>query len=339
MDRYLQAIGRTLEQMPGQIAPLDTIYLGGGTPSVLGAKRIGILLEEIFHRFSVKSDAEITIECNPAPDMLPDFQLMHAAGANRLSMGMQSVNNAQLKILGRRHTCADLQSAVTAAQKAGFENLSLDLMLATPGQTKADIDAAVSLCDGMGVTHLSAYLLKIEEGTSFFKNHMEKNCPDEDAQAEIYLYAAQTIEQHGYQQYEISNFAKDGKISRHNFKYWDAQEYLGIGPSAHGFYLGKRYFFPRNLTQFLLAENPWELIQQDGIGGNLEEYLMLRLRLCEGIRWDMLKKRDKQFDLSELQKRAMPMQRAGLLCCDETGIRLTKEGFLLSNTIIGGLLC
>lgn len=337
MERYVEKLLAALERLPFPMEPLETIYFGGGTPSALGAKRLNRILESIHRHISWKPQAEITVECNPALAMEEELRQLREGGANRISMGMQSVSDQQLRVLGRRHTARMTEEGVEAAQRAGFQRISLDLMLATPGQTLEDIHRAVDTCARLGVGHVSAYLLKIEPGTPFAQNHMETQCPDEDGQADFYLEAVEALAAAGFQQYEISNFQRWGQIAQHNWRYWDCQEYLGLGPAAHSFIQGQRRFFPRDLEGFLKASNPWHMLQEDGPGGSLEEYVMLRLRLSEGVRWDQLAQRYPQYDPAPLRRRAgeLPSQ---LIVADQQSIRLTTQGFLVSNTVIGALL-
>lgn len=338
MDAYIEAVLDAFVQVPFDLAPLDTVYFGGGTPSVLGGKRLARLLDGIRSRFGVRPDAEVTVECNPCSALPDTLSRLWDAGVNRLSLGMQSTDDRQLARLGRMHTAVDVRDAVDTAYRVGFSHLSLDLMLATPGQALSDIDRAANFCAEVGAEHLSAYLLKIEPDTRFGREGMGSLCPDEDGQADAYLHAVDTFGQLGYRQYEISNFARDGHIARHNYKYWDCREYLGVGPSAHSFIRGRRRFFPRDLRGFLDAPDKFVLLQDDGPGGDVEEYLMLRLRLSEGVAWRTLASRFPGFDPAPLHQKARPLQKGGLLFCDGDGLRLTPSGFLLSNFVIGELL-
>ncbi len=338
MDAYTEAVLCAFAQAPFDLAPLDTVYFGGGTPSALGGERLARLLDGVRSRFGIRSDAEVTVECNPCSALPDTLSHLWDAGVNRLSLGMQSVDDRQLALLGRMHTSAGVQDAIAAAYRVGFSHLSLDLMLATPGQSLSDIGRAARFCAEAGAEHLSAYLLKIEPDTPFGREGVDSCCPDEDGQADAYLYAVDVFEQLGYRQYEISNFARDGHIARHNYKYWDCREYLGIGPSAHSFIGGRRRYFPRDLRGFLGAPDKFALLREDGPGGDLEEYLMLRLRLSEGVTWEKLAGRFPGFDPAPLREKARPLQKGGLLVCDGAGLHLTPSGFLLSNSVIGELL-
>lgn len=339
MDQYTAAVERELvhwhDRFPGQA---DTLYFGGGTPSLLGPERIARLIAKSASLWGL-SKAEITLEANPADNLYPLLCAFSTAGGNRLSMGMQAVTAAELAALGRRHRPEHIRQAVDAAHRAGIHNLSLDIMLGIPQQTTATAVAAVAAATQLGATHLSAYLLKIEEGTPFAAQRDRLALPDEDALADRYLAVADAAEQAGYRQYEISNFARPGHESRHNLKYWDLQPYIGIGPSAHSFIGGKRCAYPRDLTAFIKGNVPVPeaAAQQMVTESSPEEYLMLRMRLSAGI---------SQADYFRRFGVPMPAawrHRAALLPpvlirLTEDGFCLTREGFLVSNAIIAHLL-
>ena len=222
------------------------------------------------------------------------------------------------------------------AKAAGFQNISADFMLATPGQTPKKAARLAEYGLSLGVPHLSSYLLKIEPGTAFDRMGMAQRCPDEDTAAECYLAYYKVLEQAGLRHYEISNAAQPGYESRHNTVYWQLGEYLGIGPGAASYHEGRRFRFREDMTQFLAAEDVWRLPLDDGPGGDWEEALMLSLRLAEGLT-PVLAARYGQ-DYAALLRRAEPLQKAGLLRADEEHIALTDRGFLLSNSIIVALL-
>ncbi len=315
----------------------DTLYLGGGTPSLLGPDRLTQLITTARRAFRIPDTAEITLEANPGHDLRDIFAAFAAAGGNRLSLGMQAVNDAHLHTLGRRHTVHDTEAAVRTAQAAGIHNVSLDMMLGTPNQTAADVRAAAERCAQWGASHVSAYLLKIEPGTPFAA--APPAVPDEESTVALYHTAAEALETHGYRQYEISNFARPGCESRHNMKYWRLDPYLGLGPSAHSFWEGRRFAYPRDLAAFIdgcepSAENP----EQDGIPENSpEEYAMLRLRLVAGLREDGYQARYGAPIPAVWRQRAAHLPPT-LITCDEDGLRLTRDGFLVSNAILAHLL-
>lgn len=316
----------------------DTIYFGGGTPSLLGADKLCRMLDAVAARFSIDENAEITLEANPACVTLRDLIQLREHGFNRISFGVQSVDEDSLHLLGRGHSSSDALQSVLDAKQTGFENISVDLMLATPGQTADQIDRFIDLFGQAGVEHISAYLLKIEENTPFARQNIVAQCPDEDATTSLYLHTVGRMEQAGYPLYEISNFAHPGRESRHNLKYWNCQEYLGLGPSAHSFIDGRRRAFPRDLTAFLTSKDPFSLWEDQGPGGGLFEYAMLRLRLREGLTLaGMLQRGFCREDYSRILSQTSQIP-PHLIDANEQFIRLTTEGFLLSNSIITRLL-
>lgn len=311
---------------------VDTIYFGGGTPSLIGDKNLVKILSAVIKNFKV-SNPEVTVEVNPTSQNLIDFSNLYKNGFNRLSIGLQSANEKEQIILGRKHNTNDVVKTLEIAKKAGFTNISLDLMLGVPYQTKESLINSINFCVESGVSHISAYILKIEENTLFYKKRNEIPFYDDDYQAYLYEVCCDELIKNGYNQYEISNFSKIGFESRHNLKYWNCDEYLGLGPSAHSFIDGKRFYYSRSFDDF---KN--DVIQNDGAGGTEEEYIMLRLRLSDGINFDDYKKRfDKNFSISILHK-AKKYENAGFLTITDKNIALTRKGFLLSNSIISDLL-
>lgn len=312
---------------------VDTVYFGGGTPSVLGTSRLVSILKSVRNCFTVTNDAEITLEVNPCSASMLDFKCLNTAGFNRLSIGLQSAVCSELRTLCRRHSAEEARNTVQTARESGFDNISLDLMLCVPGQTKNSLTESVRFCKDCGVEHISAYILKIEENTHFYKIKDKLNLFSDDEQSEIYLHAVNELERCGYIQYEISNFSKPGYEGKHNLKYWRDEEYIGIGPSAHSFVDNKRFYYSRNLKEFYDG-----VTYTDGSGGDIQEYIMLALRLTQGVSVDNLKKRY-NYSLSEkLVTRASKLKSEGLLNFDGEKLSLTKNGFLVSNSIINYLL-
>lgn len=344
MDEYTQALeAQLLELAPrASLHTVDSVYFGGGTPTVLGVKRLVRLLKAIQKKYRVVKDAEITLEANP--ESAGDHKALRAlrgAGFNRLSLGMQSADDEELRAIGRIHTAAQVKTAVEAARKAKFTNLSLDLIYGLPGQSletwKKNLTAAVDLAP----QHLSCYGLKVEEGTPLFARQNDARLPGDEAQAEMYLWTVDYLRRHGFFQYEISNFARTGFESRHNLRYWALGEYAGFGPGAHSDFGGVRYAYARDLEGYLagvraggplLAENERiPPLDRD------TEWLMLGLRTVRGLEPKVFENRfRRRFDcflpfLEECRK-------AGYATEEDGRWRLTPEGFLVSNQIIGGML-
>lgn len=247
-------------------------------------------------------------------------------------MGLQSANQDELTALGRIHSTKQVEKAVRKAKELGIDNISLDLMLGIPNMTKKSLLKSIEFCDSLDITHISCYILKIEEGTPFHKNYENLCLPNEDETSDLYLYMVEELEKRGFYQYEISNFAKKGFESRHNLKYWESKEYLGLGPAAHS-YIGKeRMFFPRDIQAFLQGNQP----VFDSFGGDFQEFAMLKLRLCKGLsRKDCQKFGQDKFE--EILKKAKKIP-PNLIIINKENIRLSSEGFLLSNAILSKLL-
>lgn len=314
---------------------VGTVYFGGGTPSVLGAQRLCEILKAVQTAFAVQADAEVTAECNPADVSLDFFKTLKAGGFNRISMGMQSANPEELRVLGRRHDTETVRRAVKAAREAGIDNVSVDLMMGLPSSTCETLAHSVDFCAELQADHVSAYILKIEAGTNFAKRVETLNLPDEDAVADQYLFAVNRLRKLGYEQYEISNFTRPGKESRHNLQYWRCEEYLGIGPAAHSYIDGKRKYFPRDLAGFLAGNEPIE----DGTGGEFAEFAMLMLRLSAGLRRQECVRRFPNGGAlyDEIRERASNLPKS-LIMADDEKIAMTPEGFLVSNAILTEIL-
>ena len=333
-DAYAAALCRKISESAETLQrKADSLYIGGGTPSALGADCLKALVIQAKTDF-LTEDAEITVECNPyglAPDF---FAVLAEAGVNRISLGLQSAVDSERRALGRLSDADTVRAAVLAAQKAGILNISLDVMLGIPHQTTQTLAETLDFCLSLGVPHLSAYILKIEAGTPFEKRRDTLELPDDDQTADLYLQLCETLKQNGILQYEISNFARPGYESRHNLKYWHCEEYLGLGPSAHSFLNGRRFYYPRDLRGFLAGKPP----VPDGTGGDFTEYAMLALRLCEGLSEENVQTRFGHGIPQEMRSRAVPLAAHGLLVSDESGIRLTRTGFLVSNAVLAELL-
>ncbi len=333
LDSYTVGLINALKEWGGKInRPIDTIYLGGGTPSLL-SHRLPTLLQAVNDSFSVLNDAEITLEMNPTGEVSQILEFAKSAGINRLSIGAQSGIDRELELLGRTHTAADTENTVRLARKAGFDNISLDIMLALPFSNRESLDYSLRFIDRLEPDHISAYLLKIEEKTVFYKQRDKLCLPDDDTQAEQYLQMCDFFKKRGFEHYEISNFCRNQKLSRHNTKYWLGDDYLGIGPSAHSCLDGKRFYYSRDLKAFLRGESPIE----DGKSGSSEEFVMLRLRLERGFSpYEYRSEFGKELSYGFLE-RCKLFKKTGLLNEGER-ISLTDKGMLVSNTIITELL-
>ena len=343
MDRFQKAMLAHLEEA----APLadryvvNSVYFGGGTPSFYGEKRIRGLLKAVNRLFHLSRDCEITMEANPDSVTRPMLTHLRRAGINRLSLGVQSACDRQLAQLHRPHTFQQAVQAVQAARQAGLDNLSLDLIYGLPGQTMAQWQDTVEQVLALEPRHLSCYGLKVEEGTPLFLRRESACLPDDDAQADQYLWTVERLARAGYEQYEISNFAQPGYPSRHNLKYWLGEEYIGFGPAAHSDFGGRRYSYVRDLEAYLrgVLENGTvvdesELIPQAERAG---EYLMLRLRTARGIE-ESEYRRAFRMNFQPLEEQLCLYEQQGWAARQDGRWRLTPEGFLRSNQLIVQLL-
>ena len=336
MDDYVRAVARSGAEFAPQLAgrTADTVYFGGGTPSLIGGARLERMLCALHSQFSIAPDAEITVECNPDSMTQDLLHVLRRAGVNRLSVGVQSAQDDELRLLGRRHTFAQAQDAIRRAQDAGFDNISLDLMYGLPGQTQARFMQSVEAVLDLQPAHLSCYSLKLEPGTPMGQENPV--LPDDDAQADLYLALCGRLRRAGFDHYEISNWARPGRASRHNSRYWTLSDYLGLGPGAHSYLAGRRFFYPASLAAFCGDAQP---VQEDAVPGFAPhgEYLMLRLRTADGVDTaDFARRFGRSFAPYAAHLRAL--EKPGLAARTPSGWRLTEAGFLVSNLIINDVL-
>lgn len=317
VEKYVEEVCRRLKNINNVF---DTVYFGGGTPSLIGADNLIKILKQI----NYKQGAEITIEVNPKSYKIDFFDKIYKSGFNRVSIGMQSGIDSELRFLTRRHSFDDVKSTVELARKVGFNNISLDLMFGLQNQTLESFDSSIDKCVSLNPEHISCYMLKVEENTPFYKLNL--HLPDEDTVSDMYLHLCDKLEINGYHHYEISNFAKENKQSKHNLIYWKCENYLGIGPGAHSFINNKRYYFPNDIEYFL---NKNEMIYSEDGGNNLEK-VMLGLRLSEGINIT-------SFDNSFVKK-CEKYSEFGYAKLENNQFILNKKGFLIQNTILTDLL-
>ena len=329
-QEYIDALLRSIAQWKTEKSwrRPSTVYFGGGTPSLLSPAQ----LEQLLAALGPLPTAEITLEANPGTADAEKLRAFRAAGANRLSVGVQTASDASLKRLGRIHTAADSRAMLKNAAAAGFDNISGDVMLALPEYTPEELCATLELlCEG-GVKHISSYLLKIEPGTPFGKRPPQ-NLPDEDAAADFYLACVEACAVRGFAQYEISNFAVPGYESRHNLCYWNCQDYLGIGPAAHSCLNGRRFCYPADTAAFLAGAQPVE----DGVC-TAEDFILLQLRLAKGLSLTELKVRWNVTFTSAQVAFLRQCEKNGLALLDDDRICLTPRGLLVQNSILCRLI-
>ena len=344
LNNYRKAICEHIReagtQAPGYL--VDTIYFGGGTPSFFGPEGLAAILTAIRKSFDVSPSAEITFEANPDSISKHLLRRLRSEGFNRVSLGIQCDDDEILKQIGRPHSYSQAVEAYKLIRRKGFRNVSVDLMYGLPGQSLTDWQDTLEHVLELKPEHISCYGLKVEEGTPLYEIQYEANLADDDTQADMYLHAIEILRDHGYRQYEISNFCRKGHVSRHNLKYWSGEEYLGFGPDAASDFGGRRFTAVRDvhayidgiLTGGVVLREVQEVPSRDRAG----EYLMMRLRTSMGI---VPEEYERKFLLpfAPLEAAMETFRHRGLAVHTYDGRwHLTPQGYLLSNSIISDLL-
>ncbi|MBR1658917.1 MAG: radical SAM family heme chaperone HemW [Oscillospiraceae bacterium] len=345
MPKYHNALLKHIRESAPQLQSYytDTVYFGGGTPTWYGARRLGDLFNAIKREALVYRDAEVTVEANPDSARERDLTLLRAEGFNRLSLGAQSANEDILKLIGRRHTWKQVGLAMRSARRAGFENISLDLIYGLPSQNKSGWADTLNRAIDLGPEHLSCYGLKLEPGTPMYAAYKDSPMlPDDDEQADMYLYTCETLERYGYRQYEISNFAKKGYQSRHNMKYWLLRDYMGFGTGAASCAAGVRYSYVKSIGQYISGMHSENTIlaeyEKIGLVDRAAEYIMLGMRTVYGIAGKEYRARFGG-DFTPLETTLEEFREKGWAEQSDSGRwHFTPSGFLLSNLLIGYLL-
>ena len=312
----------------------DTLYLGGGTPSELEGEQLLRIISLAKKEYGIPDDGEITVECNPSSDIESLLPFLKEAGVNRISLGMQSADETERKKLGRMSGRERILEVTDMLHAGGIENISLDIMLGVPLQTEESLHSTLEFAKQTGAKHISTYVLKLEEGTFFYKNRDKLVLPDENSVCDMFELCCRELENAGFSHYEISNFALPGYEGRHNTKYWLLEDYLGIGAAAHSFVGGKRFFYERDINSFIAGAAP----VFDCEGGDSFEYIMLRLRLKSGLSLSETAARYGEEAVSGIIKKAPLYTRGGLIHFDGDNVSLTEKGMLLSNAIICSFL-
>lgn len=340
---YFKKLIFELEQYKNDGIHINTVFIGGGTPSLVPHEMIGCLLGYVFDNFEVDNDAEITIECNPSSACVDKLYAYKNYGINRISIGVQSFDEAVLKTLGRLHNSDIAEQCVRNAKSAGFDNVSVDLMFSVPGQTQKSLEDSLKKAMSLEVEHISLYSLILEEGTPIAKAVDDGLLVtvDEDTDRLMYEKSCKMLKDNGYVQYEISNFAKSGYNSVHNTAYWTRSPYIGIGCAAHSYFCGERYSNPNDLYEYINTDFiAKKAVLRDRLSANdiLEETVMLGLRMNNGF--DMNKIFTKT-GIDFEQKCGGTIRKLasfGLLTCGNGILKLTDTGRNVLNRIIVELI-
>lgn len=317
----------------------DTVFFGGGTPSILTVSELKELVNNINENFNIKNDAEITIECNPGTINREKLEAMKKMGINRLSIGLQATQNYHLKSIGRIHTYEEFEKNYYDALDIGFENINIDLMYALPNQKTQEWKDTLDKIIKLNPSHISAYSLILEEGTKLYDMYQNKEFEllDEDTDINMYNYTIDTLKRHGYNQYEISNYSKENLECKHNIIYWKCDNYLGLGPGASGFIGDTRYSNIEDICEYnkCIMQNirpvseEIELTKKDKI----EEFIFMGLRMNEGINIDVFKERF-DTDFYDIYQEVMDkLIKRELVRFDGKNISLTQKGREISNSV------
>ncbi len=281
-EDYFECLKSEITRIKAEEVVFDTVYIGGGTPTAVPNHYLTDLIKSVNNR---TKDAEITVECNPGTVSEKDLENLKKSGATRLSIGLQSTDDNELKTLGRIHNLKDFEDCYRNARDTGFDNISIDIMFGLPDQTKENFLKNLKKAVSYGSEHISVYALKIEEGTPFSK--MKLNLPTDDESADMYELCVKFLQENGYYRYEISNFCRDNKISKHNIKYWQTKEYIGIGAGAHSCYKGRRFSMTKDVSSYikkiLSGESAEENIEHLTHFDKMSEFVFLGFRMFKGI--------------------------------------------------------
>ncbi len=332
-DRYLSAMLRQIEAAPQDDRLVDSIFFGGGTPSLLSEGAFTALFSALRKKYHIAENAEITVEANPGTVTKEKLSALRALGVNRISMGLQSSQDRELAILGRIHTYKEFLESYWSVRECGIENVNIDLMYAIPTQTVQSFEETLSRVIRLSPSHISAYSLIVEENTPFGKARDTLALPTEEEETEMYASACRLLSEAGYRHYEISNYAKEGRLCRHNLRYWQGGDYLGFGLAAHSLYRGERLAATEDMTAYL--SDPLSVIRtvRDRTS-EAEEYVMLGLRTAFGISLAEYRRRFGRDLLLEKEEQIALYAHLGYLCIEGDRLYLTEQGFYLSNAIL-----
>jgi oxygen-independent coproporphyrinogen-3 oxidase len=341
-ERYVLALEAEIARAPQVEA--TTVFYGGGTPNAYPAPALVRILALLRARFGVRDDAEVSAEVNPDRGLTEGFDILHAGGINRLSIGVQSFEPDELRVLGRRHTADDVAETVRRARAGGFTNVNIDLMFGVPGQTEAAWERSLDAALALGVEHVSTYGLTIEEGTPYAKWQLREPAAfaDDEREARLYQIAIDKLTAAGFEHYEISNFARPGFRCAHNANYWQNGSYLGLGVGAASYLHGIRSTHTRDRAEYEAAALAGASIPGDSeeLTGDARtgEAMMLALRTYEGVDTRMFRERYGVDVLTHYAPVIAEYAAAGLLAADERSVRLTARGRFLANDVCGAFL-
>ena len=340
-NEYVDSLLKEIENYESIEKEVSTIYIGGGTPSIIDSKNIIKILEKIRLKFNVKSDAEITIEINPGTITKEKLEDYKSAGINRLSIGLQSTNNDILNLIGRIHTYEEFEKNYNLAKEVGFTNINVDLMLALPNQSMDILIDSLLKVINLNPNHISLYSLILEEGTELEKmiESGEYKLCDEDLERKMYHKTKSVLEKNGYVHYEISNFAKKGYESKHNISCWNQEEYIGFGLAAHSYYNKKRFSNIESIEEYISNINKGEydknivVHESQDKPSEMREFMMIGLRKIDGVKISDFERKFRINPLFYFRFEISKLTDEDLIEVDLDFIKLTKKGLDLANLV------
>ena len=340
IPEYIESLSQEIEEFDFSNYQTNSIYIGGGTPSYMDSKYINKIVDKIYQKANCKN-AEITIEVNPGTVTLEKLKEYKKDGINRLSIGLQSTNNKILQNIGRIHTYEDLLNTYKLAKEVGFKNINVDLMIGLPNQTIQDLKASLKKIIKLNPNHISIYSLIVEEGTIIEKllNEGKITLPKEEQERRMYWYVKDTLELNGYHHYEISNFSKEGKESRHNLNCWNQEEYVGFGVGAHSYINNIRFSNTKSIEEYIknitnnCKEKNMIIEEKQSLQDKENEFMLLGFRKIEGIEITKFKEKFIENPIFLYKERLQKLEKEGLINIDLNNIKLTNKGLDLANIV------
>ncbi|MBR3876236.1 MAG: radical SAM family heme chaperone HemW [Clostridia bacterium] len=336
--KYIDALCAEIDSYKDRNIAIDTIFFGGGTPSLLTPEEFERIWGVIKESFVILPGAEFTVEANPKTLDGEKLSVYKSCGVNRLSIGLQSIHENELKILGRIHNFDEFLDSYSLARECAIDNINIDLMYGIPEQTMDSFRETLHQVLALKPEHISLYGLILEEGTPLFNKKEEIAFPTEDTECDMYYLAARELASEGYSHYEISNYARADRECRHNLKYWRCEEYIGVGLNAHSFLSGRRFSNTDDIASYLSDRSASVIVEDSADFDRESEFIMLALRLSEGLCFEDYRRLFGKDFLREREKQLKLLADGDLVNLTSNGLSLTEKGFYVSNSIICELI-
>ena len=337
-ESYLDALIRDIDSYKGCQIEVNSVFFGGGTPSLLSGEQMEKLFFHLRNSFDVSCDSEITLEANPKTLTSENLEAYIRSGINRISLGLQSIHENELKKLGRIHNFSEFLETYNMVRNNGVNNLNVDLMYGIPEQTKESFEKTLSEIIKLSPEHISVYGLILEEGTPLYAHSQQLSLPTEDEECDMYYLASKMLSDNGYTHYEVSNYCKDGHACRHNLKYWRDEEYIGVGLSAYSYFGRKRFGKTRDMSLYLNDPLFNTDIQTIDLENEKYEYVMMRTRLSEGFSLEEYKERFSEDFLATRRDKVEKFVDLGYIGISEDRLFFTDKGMYVGNSLLTELI-